>query len=278
MKNPVYYNGVICPFENAAIPLTDRSIFFADAVYDVMIGRGKSVYQFNEHMRRLRGNCERIGLDLAYSDEEIIDIINELAELCPACDFMLYIHISASTQKRAHKRDGSLGNMLITLTEISIPIQPNEVSAILMPDMRYEYCDIKTTNLLPSVLSVMSATERNADIAIFHKNRYVTEASYANVFIIKNDELLTPPISRNLLPGITRENIISTSRKLGIKCAETEITTDDLMSADAVILTSTTKLMQICTKIEKFDISLKANEMIMRIFNALYSDFLSVAE
>ena len=91
MKNPVYYNGVICPFENAAIPLTDRSIFFADAVYDVMIGRGKSVYQFNEHMRRLRGNCERIGLDLAYSDEEIIDIINELAELCPACDFMLYI-------------------------------------------------------------------------------------------------------------------------------------------------------------------------------------------
>ena len=78
MKNPVYYNGVICPFENASIPLTDRSIFFGDAVYDVMIGRGKKVYQFDEHMRRLRGNCDKIGIDLPYKDEKIADILSEL--------------------------------------------------------------------------------------------------------------------------------------------------------------------------------------------------------
>lgn len=278
MKNPVYYNGVICPFENAAIPLTDRSIFFADAVYDVMIGRGKKVYQFDEHMRRLRRNCDRIGIALPYNDEEIADILSELINVSQSRDFMLYIHVSGSSKKRLHKRESLLGNILITLTEFSIPNQANETKAIFFPDTRYEYCDVKTTNLLPSVLSVTSAAEQNADIAIFHKNGIVTEASYANVFIIKNDILITPPLSNHILAGITRENIIATSQKLGIKCDEAEITTDDVISADAVILSSTTKLMQICTSIDNIHLKCNAKELVERIFNALYSDFLSCVE
>ena len=278
MKNPVYYNGVICPFENASIPLTDRSIFFADAVYDVMIGRGKKVYQFEEHINRLRKNCAKIGLDLTCGDEEIQDIIHKLAALYPHRDFMLYIQVSGTSKKRAHKRDGERENLLITLTEICIPNRINEVSALFFPDMRYEYCDIKTTNLLPSVLSVMKASEEGDDIAIVHRNGFITEASYANVFIINSNELITPPLSNHLLPGITRENIIRAAHSLGIKCTEAQFTTNDVISADAVILSSTTKLLQLCVRINKTNIPCKANEPIERIFNALYSDFLRSVE
>ena len=278
MKNPVYYNGVICPFENASIPLTDRSIFFADAVYDVMIGRNKAPYQFKRHISRFRDNCDRIGLDIPQSDEEISDIIKELISLSPYREFYVYIQASGNSEKRAHKRDTATGNLLVMLSEISVPKEPKAVDAVFFPDMRYEYCAVKTTNLLPSVLSVMNAAEAGADIAIFHRGKVVTEASYANVFIVRNNKLLTPPLSKHLLPGITRENIISAASRLGIKCAEDELTKDDVLTADAVILTSTTKLIQLCSRIDGIPISQSGSDIARSIFNILYGDFLGFTE
>ena len=278
MKNPTYYNGVICPFENASIPLFDRSIFFADAVYDVMIGRNKIPYQFSEHIDRLRNNCKAIGLRFPYTDTEISDIVNELLCLFEGREFMIYVQVSGHSEKRAHKRGFSVGNILLTVGEIAVPNIPNTVSAILVPDMRYGYCNIKTTNLLPSVLSVQEASKRGADIAIFHKEEKITEASYANVFVIKNGVLITPRLSNSLLPGITRENISNASHRLGIKCNEDDIYVKDLLEADAVLFSSTTKLIQVCAKIDgKFAKTTESPEIKM-IFNELYADYLRYTE
>ena len=278
MKNPTYYNGVICPFENASVPLTDRSIFFADAVYDVMIGRNKKPYQFIEHIARLRDNCKAIGLSLPCTDSEISNIVNELLYLFEGREFMIYAQVSGHSEKRAHKRDCSVGNILLTVSEITVPNIPNTAKAILIPDIRYGYCNIKTTNLLPSVLSIEEASKRGADIAIFHKEEKITEASYANVFIVKNGVLITPRLSNSLLPGITRENVSNASHRLGIKCNEDEISVKDLLEADAVLLSSTTKLIQVCAEIDSKSDKRTESPEIRMIFDELYTDYLRYTE
>ena len=274
MKNPTYYNGIISPFEAASIPLFDRSFFFADAVYDVMIGRNKKVYQYSEHMQRLRKNCDATGLSLLYTDTDISQIITELTDISDYDEFMVYIHVSGRSERRAHRRDGGVGNLFISLTQISLPRVPNTLSAKLIPDKRYDYCNIKTTNLLPSVLSLSEVGDDQTDIAIFHRDCRITEASYANVFICKNEKLLTPPLSNRLLPGITRSNIIKLSAKVGIACEEKEISTQDLLDADEIFFSSTTKLVQQCNKISGYERIFEENKLVKRVFSLLLEDFL----
>ena len=62
MKDLAYYNGVYTPYDAACVSLSDRSIFFSDAVYDVIVGNGKKTYQLDGHIDRLLSNAERIGL------------------------------------------------------------------------------------------------------------------------------------------------------------------------------------------------------------------------
>ena len=273
MKNPTYYNGVITPFDNASIPLSDRSIFFSDAVYDVMIGRNNIPYQFTEHMARLRDNCSKIELSIPLGDADILETAEELVRLSGTDEFMLYLQVSGHSDRRIHNRTESIGNILITVTEITVPNQPKRVRAIFFPDGRYGYCNLKTTNLLPAVLSMNAAVSAGADVAVFHRDNEITEASYANVFILKKGRLVTPPLSNRILPGITRDNVIATAKESGIECEERYLSKDELLSADAILLSSTTKLLQICTEIDGQVVGGGCEKEIQSIFDALYENF-----
>ena len=278
MKIPTYYNGVITPFASASIPLSDRSIFFSDAVYEVMIGRNGSVHQFNEHFARLHANCKAIGLEPCICNNKLSEIIHDLLSLSSPAEFMVYVQISGQSEKRAHLRPAAEPNVLVYIDTINVPSKPQEIKAITLPDMRYEYCNLKTTNLLPAVLSMKEAAAKNADVAIFHKNSLVTECTHANVAIITNGEVKTPPLSHSILPGITRRSMLNACTEKSIPYREDPISISDLLSSDAVIICSTTKLLQICTEINGVAISTSAQDTVESIFKALHTDFMHIIE
>ena len=264
-----YYNGVFTPYNAAAIPLSDRSIFFSDAVYDVVVGRGKMLYQFDVHLERIFGNARAIGLLNLPDKTEITEAANELVALSKADDFMLYIQLSADAQRRTHTREERSVNLLMTVTECEVPKALSEIRAITLPDMRHRYCNLKTTSLLPSVLSVEEAKRRGADIAIFHRNGIVTECSYANALIVKEDSLLAHPCDADILPGITQSNIEMCADLLGIPCEIRPFTVEELYSADAVMISSTTKLIKLCTEIDGIKLETRGRTTVERLFNAL---------
>ena len=275
MKIPTYYNGVITPFDSAVIPLSDRSVFFADAIYEVMIGRGRKIYQLEDHFNRLKSNCEAIGLELDITEDKLLEIIDELICLSLPDEFYAYVQISGNSERRSHARSCLKSNLLIYVSEIKIPSVPPEIKAITYPDLRYGYCNLKTVNLLPAVLSMREATVKGADIAIFHKNSKITECSHANIAILKNDTIITPPLSQHILPGITRRTLIDVCAKNSISCMECAVSLLDLFSSDAVIITSTTKLLQICTQIDGITLPQNGNSLIHLLFSDIYSDFLN---
>src|SRR5699024_11376923 len=83
------------------------------------------------------------------------------------------------------------------------------------------------------------ATEDGAIDAILHRDEVVTEASAANVFIVKNDSLYTHPANNYILKGITREKVLEVSRKLALDVREEAFSTTDLLNADEVFITAT---------------------------------------
>jgi D-alanine transaminase len=117
-------------------------------------------------------------------------------------------------------------------------IQPG--SAVLLEDIRWSRGDIKSTSLLGSVLLKKSVFESGKDEGILHRNGFITEGTASNVFIVKNQQILTPKLSELILTGITRDFIFELAEKNSLELIETDISIDALMSSDEVWLTSST--------------------------------------
>ena len=273
MVDYAFYNGVFTPYDACCVPISDRSIFFGEAVYDVILGRDGRPYQLDEHLDRLLGNAKKIGLDDLPSKEYLMESIEELLSVAEADDFVLYTQLSAKGERRNHLRTNTSVNLLLTVTKAAIPEELTFADAITLPDQRHAYCNVKTTALLPAVLSLSSAEGLGADVAIFEKNGLITECSHANVSIIVGNTLITHPRDCTVLPGISEDNLIRICGEIGISHETRAFSSAEAKDADLVLITSTTKLIKVCRSIDGETLELKEIELGRTLFEKMKRDF-----
>ena len=113
---------------------------------------------------------------------------------------------------------------------------------ITLEDTRFLHCNIKTLNLIPSVIANQRAREAGCDEAIFHRGDIVTECAHSNVMIIDKGVLKIHPYDNLILPGIASIHLMNLARANGIPAAEEEFTLDTLMNAEEVLITSSGSL------------------------------------
>ncbi len=272
MAIEAYYNGLYSKYDEVKIGLYDRALFFGDGVYDVILGGGGKLYQPSLHLKRLKDNARAIGLT---PPEELMSVIERLAfECCMPC-FSLYVQLSRAYKERIHAPEDECKLNLLAFTspcELAPTLEP--ISAVLREDYRYSLCHIKTLNLLPNVLASRDAMLSGCQEAIFTKNGTVTEGAKTNVFIIKDGVIKTHPLTRGILPGITRRNSLLFAREAGIECREECFSKEELFSADEILVTSTTKLARRIGKLDGVPVGCKDEGRAGLIIEALYRDIL----
>ena len=160
-------------------------------------------------------------------------------------DQSIYIQITRGPARRDHAIPK---DTTPTVFAMCTPITPPDsallargVSVVTLEDIRWKYCHIKAITLLPNVLLRADAAERGADDAILLRDGMVTEGTASNVFLWADDQLITPPKSPHLLPGITRDLLLEIALQHGINAFEQDLTEHDLRAADEIWLTSSTK-------------------------------------
>lgn len=271
-----YYNGRFDKKENIAIPLTDRSIYFGDAVYDVAIGCYDRILWEDEHINRLLYGAKKLGIKHSYTFEFISSLLREIAVKSMIESYIIYIQLSRSYESRKHSAIDCDANLLITID----PFQPNIYSPpmklMTYEDKRYDFCDIKTTNLIPAVLASTEAEMREYDEALFVRQGIVTECSKSNISILKQGRLLTHPKSCHILPGITREHLLLTCRELKIPVLEETFTINDLFIADEIIVTSSTKLCRSVSHINDVTVGGRDSNTFDKIRSRLNRDYLNI--
>ena len=273
--NYAFYNGEYAPQNELKISLYDRSIFFGDGVYDCIIGGKRGVYQLHKHLNRLRTNTKALYLDFPYSDDELCDIIGKLICLSKLECFIIYISVSRYAVERKHYcPDFNRSNLLITISKAEFNLENKPISLLTCEDIRHRMCNVKTLNLLPSVLAARYAEVDGCEETVFMRNGIVTECAHSNISIMKDGALYTHPLSRDILPGITRENLIHVCKEMGIQVNEICFYYDELISADEVIVTSTTHFARRAEKIDKISINYSQKSPFSEISRRLYADFL----
>ena len=97
----------------------------------------------------------------------------------------------------------------------------------------------KTLSFLPHILAKKEAKDKGVDEAILlNTDGYVLEGTTRNIFMLKGDKLITPPVGSGILPGITRAKILQFAPSVGLKIEEKLVNVDFLKSSDEVLLTS----------------------------------------
>ena len=278
MASYAYYNGSFGKKQDIFIPLSDRSIYFGDAVYDAAIGSYDRIMWEKNHIRRFLSNAKRIGIRHDLTEEKLSSLLREIAVKSMLESYFIYFQMSRSAPDRIHSALRTEATLLITVDPIDIRRSQRPLEMITVKDGRSNLCDVKTVNLLPAVLASTMAEKAGADEAIFVRGKYVTECAKSNISILKQGRLITHPKSTSILPGITSQHLLASCNKLDIPVLERPFTTDEMFSADEIIVTSSTKLCRRVNLINEKSVGGKAITLFNNIRNQLNHDYLILSK
>jgi len=241
----IFINNRFYTEDRAKVSVFDRGLLYGDGVYETMRSYNGRIFMLGEHLRRLRKSAELIDLKIIWSDKNLTDF--------------LYRTLRANKLKSAYIRltvtrgIGPIGldiklcknPTLMIITKKFIPYPDNYYTKgvkICISEIRRNHplCidpQIKSLNFLNNIIARLHG--KYFEYIMLNLNGYVTEGTVSNIFLVKDSVLLTPSIESGILPGITREIVISLARKNNIKTLETLIKPEQLCSADECFLTNT---------------------------------------
>ena len=274
MERLGYYNGTYGPLEEMKIPMNDRVCWFGDGVYDAGPCRNYHIFAMDEHVDRFFRSAEKLRIKIPVTKQELKDTLNRLVKEMDTGDLFVYYQVTRGTGIRKHAFIDSPANLWITLNPGEILDGKESVGMITTEDTRFFHCDIKTLNLIPSVMAAQKAAEAGCEEAVFYRpGGRVTECAHSNVHILKDGVLHTAPTDHLILPGIARAHLLRACEALGIPYKEEAFMLDDLMNADEVIFTSSSRLCMRAHAIGGKDVGGKDLSLYERIREYLLNEY-----
>lgn len=240
MENIGYYNGTFAPMEELMIPACDRGVYFGDGVYEALRVERHRFFALKEHLSRFRDSLAFLRISFPMTDEALTAILQEVADRVECDSQQLYFQVTRGTAIRTHSfPEADEANLLIFSRGTPLADLKEYRSVTVLPDTRWGHCNIKSLNLILSVLAAQAAKERGCSEAVFQRDGIVSECSSSNLLLLKNGVLRTAPADEKILPGVTRAHFLMLARELGVPVDETAFTLDEMMDADELMITST---------------------------------------
>ncbi len=274
MNSIYYYDGKIYKSGEAAISLSDRSVFFADAVYDACLVKNGRPFLLEEHLDRFYRSCGALRIAPSLSRDSLRALLSKLCDKMATEIAFLYFQAARSADVRRHfASETDRSHLLVSVTEMALPSRDRPLRLILAKDRRYEFCHIKTTNLLPAVLASTKAHNMGADEAVFVRDGWVTECAHSNVSILKDGVLITHPKGRHILPGIGRAHLIQACNRLSIPVDERPFSVRELYGADEIFITSSSKLCLRAGYLMKKNVGMRDEKKARKILDVIFAEF-----
>lgn len=275
MKEVGYYNGTIGPLVEMTVPIFDRALYFGDGIYEATCVANGVVFALDDHLDRMYNSLRLMEIPFKMTRDEIkAELHKVIAAAEPApCQF-LYWQITRGNAMRNHVFPKDVEPSLLiyvkphNMKDLSIPYK-----LISMEDIRFKLCNIKTLNLIPSVLANQRAAEAGCDEAVLHRGSRVTECAHSNISILKDGVLRTAPTDELILPGITRKHLLALAKENGIPTSETPFSMVELMNADEIIVTSSSALCIRVSHIDNIPVGGKDPDRIKLLQDAYWNKF-----
>ena len=245
----VYIDGKFYPKSEAKISVYDHGLLYGDGVFEGIRAYNGIVFHLKEHIDRLYKSAHPIFLKIPLTKEQLSEAVLETLRKNNLTNAYIRLVVTRGVGDLGLDPRKCPKPTIIIITEPLLQLHSaekveNGISTIITWVKRNPVDtathEMKSLNYLNSILGKIEANNTGADEAIcLDKTGYVCEGVGENIFIVRDGEIITPPVSSGALNGITRAVIIRLAKKLGIEVAERNITPNELFTADEAFFTGT---------------------------------------
>ncbi|MGQ0771606.1 MAG: branched-chain amino acid transaminase [Nitrososphaerota archaeon] len=259
----IWMNGKLVPFKNAKVHVLTHALHYSTAVFEGIrcynTPEGSAIFRLPEHVDRFFRSAKMYSMKMQFTKEQITSGIIKT--------------VKASTLKECYIRPlayygyGTMG-LTPTPNKVDVAIACWEwklgeskagkvtgakckISSWLRIDSRSQPMQAKAaSNYANAALARVEALNNGYDEAIMlNYHGKITEGSAENIFVVKNNEIFTPPLTSGILQGITRDSVIDIIRADGGTLVEKALDRDDLYSADEIFMTGTAAEVKSVTQV-----------------------------
>ncbi len=243
MSRTVYVNGEFVPENEARISIFDRGFLFADGVYEVTAVINGKLVDYPMHMKRLKRSLGEMEMASPLDDDALLAMHRELVTRNNLEEGGIYMQITRGAADRDFVRPDNATPSLVAFTQannlLNAPGAATGERAIIVPDIRWARRDIKTIALLPQTMAKQAAKDAGVAKAwMVGEDGYITEESSSTTFIVKDNVLITRPVSNSILAGITRKAVLALLQQTDVTLDERLFTPEEAYGADEALITS----------------------------------------
>ena len=252
-------NGEVGSEEDRLLSPMDQGFLFGASVYETVRTHDGVPFLVGRHLKRLRESASALGIDIDVSDETLTHRLQETLEASANAESSVRIVVSAGVGAIDYRR-GSTKTPTIVIVVRPLQSFPDSLyqdgaTASFVSIMRAGRGNlsprIKSSNVFNNLMALRQAHERGAyEALMLNPKGEVCEGSMSNVFVVTDAAIATPPISAGILEGITRELVLSIAREGGFVLEEKTVLPDELLGADEVFITASSRQVVPIVKVD----------------------------
>ena len=247
MLDPINFNGQIIDGDTIGFNQLKRGFNFGDGLFETIRVFNGKIICLDAHFNRISSGLDvlKIKQNYSFNQNSLERYINEL---------LLYKNIKYGGKVKVYIFRAGLGTYKPETNQMSFVVEAMDLEQNkyvlnkkgFLVDIYHEYSKtvnqlsfFKTSNSLLYVLAAVTASENNLDdLFIVNQKSEIIESSNSNVFFLKEDVLLTPPLNSGCIEGVMRIEVIRAAKDLGINVLESNVYQEDLEKSREIFLTN----------------------------------------
>src|SRR5438876_2916887 len=244
----IYVDGKYYGERDAKISVFDHGLRYGDGVFEGIRAYHGRVFKLKEHIDRLFYSAKAILLNIPLSHAAVTEAVIETCRRNRRRDGYIRLVVTRGVGGLGLNPNKCKRPSVIIIAD-KIQLYPAEFYArgldiITVPTIRNLHSAlnpaIKSLNYLNNILAKIEAIHAGCEEAVMlNAEGFVSECTGDNIFVIKEGQLMTPPLSAGALYGITRRVVMEIAQESGLKVSEPNLTRYDLFNADECFLTGT---------------------------------------
>jgi len=246
-KEIVFLNGEFLHKNEAKVSIFDRGFIFGDGIYEVVPVVCSKMIDKQDFYERFQRSLEQIFLEFPYEKQEFLKLLEELILKNTLKEGGIYIQVTRGVASRDFAFiKGIKPTIMAFVFECAVlenPLKDKGISVVSVSDLRWKRRDIKSIALLAQCYAKEMAHRAKADEAFLIENSVVNEGASSSAFIIKNQTLISKPLSNEILSGIRRKKVFKFAKDLGLKIDERAFSMQEVYEADEVFISAATILI-----------------------------------